>query len=96
MPTAQQSPRRTGPGQGANFSGNTFSHLRRCGLLFLLQNRDNELAARTLKDQQNLLQTENQQVKAQIDKLQSGMAQFDSLLKIARKNSRSKPPASRR
>ena len=82
MSNAHEGLHRPRRGQGSHIFWGALSLIfAAAACYFFWQNRDNELTARTLKDQETLLQLENQQLKAQVDKLQSGIAQFDSLLK---------------
>lgn len=82
MSNAHDPGHRSNHGQGSHIFWGSLSILfAAAACYFFWQDREHELAARTLADQQNLLQVENQQLKAQVDKLQSGIAQFDILLK---------------
>lgn len=82
MSNAHEGLHRSGPGQGSHIFWGALSLIfAAAACYFFWQNSENELAARTLKDQETLLQLENQQLKAQVDKLQSNMAQVDILLK---------------
>jgi chemotaxis protein MotB len=82
MSNAPQTSRRSHSGQGSQFFWGILSVIfAAAACYFFWQNRENELTARTLNDQQTHLLTEKQQLQAQVDKLQSSMAQFDSLLK---------------
>lgn len=82
MSNAHEGLQWSGRGQGSHIFWGALSLIfAAAACYFFWQNSENELAARTLKDQEALLQQENQQLKAQVDKLQSGIAQFDTLLK---------------
>lgn len=82
MSTTQGNGRRFTHGQGSQIFWGILSVIfAAASCYFFWQNRGNELDARTLRDQTTLLQEENQQLKAERDKLQSNMAQADSILK---------------